>query len=918
MLLRHAIEKFTIARFALLTLLAPNPQSFSNPLRQINGSINYTNEALQQQFNNFVLKVEQEQYKIEGIEWAFVDFPDNQDCLDLIGKKGSGIIPILDDMCKAVGMTDSTFCHAIYQKCGSHPRFEASLLQKGSKCFAIRHYAGAVEYDTQTGWVEKDRDEVPKFTLKLLKGSLNTFVKSLGDIIGGTDVAAVIGGAGKSRRAPPKSGSNSSSAGKRLTVGAQFSQQLAELRAKIDLTSPHYARCIKPNDALMPSHFDPIPVVDQLRCNGVLEAIRVSRMGYPQRFTHALFSSRYRILGIKAMKDPQRSSRRQRPVDLIVQAVSAQVKDEEIEGIQVGRSKVFLRQAAYDTIERLRSIKICRAAIMIQKEARRYVAERDYHILHYLAVKLECLVRRYLAIAKFGRMLQARKARCATSIQACWRKHAARRKFQRTVTSIVLVQSMMRKQTAQRSFIAQRQCATAIQAILRRTLASQRVDSMRQIRESDQNAKADAEAKAAATDGAKRESKASNELKAPSKISSVSLTQVAENAVDESNLSAISPAKSASISLVRKPHPCPLQAPPISVVDSAEIVSMRKELEQLRKEINEKRGDEKNIKVQLDNISRENSELKARAGLLLSLQDQNKEMSTTISLLKASLAEKDLALKETAVELKGFGCDLASANKALSESKAECQQLKLDIAKAREKGDKSADDLSQRYAELASITQAMLRKDTEISELKAQHEKTILKKDKQIKKLQKEAEQEDVTIFGLNRENAELKSELETKDIATEEEIESLNATIAKLKKKAKKYDKLQDDTKTVHTNYVDELTALREVNEILRNDVERWEAKATAAEEEVKQVKEQSDMELKSFTNALERMEELRADTEQELVDARLQIGDLEAEQRLCTCKFEKEAARKKEPLNAWVIICPSLVAVIPSEGNS
>ena len=159
---------------------------------------------------------------------------------------------------------------------------------------------------------------------------------------------------------------------------------------------------------------------------------------------------------------------------------------------------------------------------------------------------------------------------------------------------------------------------------------------------------------------------------------------------------------------------------------------------------------------------------------------------------------------------------------------------------------------------------------------------------------------------------------METKVDVAEEEIESLNATIAKLKKKAKKYDKLQDDTKTVYTNYVDELSALREVNEILRNDVERWEAKATAAEEEATQVKEQSDMELNSFTNALERMEELRADTEQELVDARLAIGDLEAEQRLCTCKFEREAARKPEPLNSWVIICPSLVAVIPSEGNS
>ena len=929
------VSKFT------LTYLSP----LNVHLFIVNASINYTNEALQQQFNNFVLKVEQEEYKREGIKWAFVDFPDNQGVLDLIGKKRSGIIPILDDMCKAVGMTDrcvclhltsnafasssfsliysnervplfliiasfiilSTFCHAIYQKCEAHPRFEASLLQKGSKCFAIRHYAGAVEYNTQTGWVEKDRDDVPKFTLKLLKGSTNIFVKSLGEIIGGVEVASAIRGPGKSRRAPPKSGDNGPSAGKRLTVGAQFSQQLAELRAKIDLTSPHYARCVKPNDVLMPDHFDPVPVVDQLRCNGVIEAIRVSRLGYPQRFTHALFASRYRILGQKAMQDSQRSPKRQRPVDVIVQAIAAEVKEDEIKGIQVGRSKVFLRQTAYDTIERLRSIKIRSAAVLIQREARRYVAERDYHIIHWLAIKLESLVRRYLAIAKLGRMLQAHKARCATTIQARVRSFVARRHFQSTVTSVVLVQSVMREFRMRKSFATQKQSATVIQAIARRDLVVRKVAKARETKESEEKAEATAKAEM----DAKTEAEATAAVEPERKPKSASARTKLRG---ESSLTSVTSSESNSMESMRRPPP---QAPPVSAADSADFINLPLELEQLRLELAAKKEKEKNTKAQLEEVARENAELKVQAALVVSLQEENKEMSETASLLKSSLAEKDAALNEGAVELKITERDLASAQKSLKESKAECQKLKLDLAKVREKGDKSAEDLSQRYAELANITQAMLRKDSEIAELKAQHEKALLKKDKQIKRLQKDAEQEDATIFGLNQENTELKSELETKDNAAEEEIESLNATIAKLTKKAKIYDKLQDDTQTVYTNYVDELTALRDVNEILRNDVERWEARATSAEENAVEAKTHADMELKSFTNALERMEELRVDTEQELVDARLQIGDLEAEQRLCTCKYEREEARKPEPLNSWVIICPSLVAVIPSEGN-
>ncbi len=76
--------------------------------------INYCNEALQQQFNLFVLKKEQEEYEHEGINWSFIPFPDNQDVLDLIWKKGYGILNILDDQCRAPGTTDKTFASEYY------------------------------------------------------------------------------------------------------------------------------------------------------------------------------------------------------------------------------------------------------------------------------------------------------------------------------------------------------------------------------------------------------------------------------------------------------------------------------------------------------------------------------------------------------------------------------------------------------------------------------------------------------------------------------------------------------------------------------------------------------------------------------------------------------------------------------------
>eukprot|EP00957_Ditylum_brightwellii_P144474 11005106-Ditylum_brightwellii.AAC.1 len=89
---------------------------------------------------------------------------------------------------------------------------------------------------------------------------------------------------------------NKSSSLSRGTVGSQFTSQLRQLRERIELTSPHYVRCLKPNDELVPDKFDHFSISNQLRCAGVLEAVRVSRVGYPQRYVHSMFIQRYRVL----------------------------------------------------------------------------------------------------------------------------------------------------------------------------------------------------------------------------------------------------------------------------------------------------------------------------------------------------------------------------------------------------------------------------------------------------------------------------------------------------------------------------------------------------------------------------------------------------------------------------------------------
>lgn len=244
--------------------------------------INYTNEALQQQFNRYVFKLEQQEYEKEGIMWKFIEFPDNQDVLDLIDLKHTGVMALLDEQCMLPKSTDNKFTRYLYARCDNHPRFRATSAQRVEYVFSIEHYAGLVEYSTE-GWLEKNKDQLPSSAAELIKSS--DFELLL-------DISRFV-------RAEDRGGRGTVAS---KSVSFQFAQQLRTLRSRIETTVPHYIRCLKPNDELCPDYFEPKNIVEQLRCGGVLEAVRVSRAGYPTRYPHEVFLARYYILG-KSRKD---------------------------------------------------------------------------------------------------------------------------------------------------------------------------------------------------------------------------------------------------------------------------------------------------------------------------------------------------------------------------------------------------------------------------------------------------------------------------------------------------------------------------------------------------------------------------------------------------------------------------------------
>jgi myosin-5 len=250
--------------------------------------INYCNEALQQQFNAFVLKNEQAEYEREGIEWSFIEFPENQDVLDLIENRGKGILSILDDQCRAPGSSDKAFALNVYNQCKGMPRFSANRKQTAMLQFSVHHYAGPVEYTTY-GFVEKNKDELPKETTELLESSTIPFIQELAIIL---ECSRHVDVSASSKKRLHRADSTV----RRATVGGQFRSQLRDLRNKVEVTTPHYIRCLKPNDLLVPDMFDTAIIAEQLRCGGILEAVRVARAGFTQHYPHAAFVRRYRAL----------------------------------------------------------------------------------------------------------------------------------------------------------------------------------------------------------------------------------------------------------------------------------------------------------------------------------------------------------------------------------------------------------------------------------------------------------------------------------------------------------------------------------------------------------------------------------------------------------------------------------------------
>uniref|UniRef100_G3U084 Myosin heavy chain 1 n=1 Tax=Loxodonta africana TaxID=9785 RepID=G3U084_LOXAF len=337
-----------------------------NSLEQL--CINFTNEKLQQFFNHHMFVLEQEEYKKEGIEWTFIDFGmDLAACIELI-EKPMGIFSILEEECMFPKATDMSFKNKLYdQHLGKSANFQKPKPTKGKPeaHFSLIHYAGTVDYNIN-GWLDKNKDPLNDTVVALYQKSS---MKTLAYLFSGAAAAAEAEAGGGGKKGGKKKGSSFQ------TVSALFRENLNKLMTNLRSTHPHFVRCIIPNETKTPGAMEHELVLHQLRCNGVLEGIRICRKGFPSRILYADFKqslNRYKVLNASAIPEGQFIDSKKASEKLLGSI------DIDHTQYKFGHTKVFFKAGLLGLLEEMRDERLAQLMTRTQARCRGFLARLEY------------------------------------------------------------------------------------------------------------------------------------------------------------------------------------------------------------------------------------------------------------------------------------------------------------------------------------------------------------------------------------------------------------------------------------------------------------------------------------------------------------------------------------------------------------
>ncbi|GLI66202.1 hypothetical protein VaNZ11_009901 [Volvox africanus] len=433
-----------------------------NDLEQL--CINLTNEKLQQHFNQHVFKWEQAEYEREGVDWSYISFRDNADVLDLLEGR-MGLMDLLDELCRFPKATAEDLAHKYRSSNTVSANARFMRLNRPATAFGVEHYAGSVTYSTQN-FLEKNRDYVVAEHQSLLGRSRQQLLQEL---FAPEATASGEGGSGGNCGSGPRGQSQFQF----RSVSTQCRRQLGELMSALSQLQPHYVRCIKPNSTGVPGEFNAPYSLHQLRCGGVMEAVRIACAGYSYRRPYAAFLEHFwqlcpepvhalrQRLGERLLPTLRRHRKQAQSMGSATQDLSSldisELQDaagavlaagldlarlaEAEPQYHLGYTKVFLRTNAAAALERQRLAVTNAAAATIQAHVRKCQVQRWYHGVRRAVIALQMYCRGFIARREAQRR---RNERAARAIQRAWHCYLERLQFQRLRRAVTVLQAMWR------------------------------------------------------------------------------------------------------------------------------------------------------------------------------------------------------------------------------------------------------------------------------------------------------------------------------------------------------------------------------------------------------------------------------------------------------------------------------------------
>ncbi|CAD7950723.1 unnamed protein product [Amoebophrya sp. A25] len=327
--------------------------------------INLSNECLQQHFNAFVFKTEMKDYEAEGVAIDDINFADNADILELIQGK-TGLMSLLDQELSVPKASDKTYVAKCTKQFGegatgggNYKRYKP-MRHADSVEFTLEHYAGEVKYNC-TNWLMKNQDTPPAEAVDLLTGSSNLILNAIGTDMTKTAEEAATAGRGRG-------------GGKKKTVAINFKESLAKLMENINVSQPHFIRCIKPNSEKQASKFTNKMVYEQLIYSGAMEAVKIRQQGYPLRMPVKEFLGRYQCvipLDLKKELEAKTGKAIGEPETLRIafQKLPELLGDARVKAadFQLGKSKVFCKSAAQRALDTARRFAYTGIVTIIQR-----------------------------------------------------------------------------------------------------------------------------------------------------------------------------------------------------------------------------------------------------------------------------------------------------------------------------------------------------------------------------------------------------------------------------------------------------------------------------------------------------------------------------------------------------------------------